>query len=224
VAPSSFDSEHLRIKGLIDSEVADHGAGLPGAINKGIESFPSSVEYINWLGDDDLLTPGSLLITEQSLDSSVDSAMIFGACNYVDSKGHVVWRNKAGKWAVPMLRFGPDMIPQPGALFRRAAFNAVGGLSLDLDLAFDFDLFIRLSKVGKLKYIDKTLAQFRWHPESLSVEHRKRSVYEASKVRVSHLPSILKPISFIWEYPVRQATLIAGKRLSAKAQSKARSQ
>jgi hypothetical protein len=98
----------------------------------------------------------------------------------------------------------------------------VGGLRTDLGWAFDFDLFIRLSKVGKLHFINQTLAQFRWHPESLSVEHRKRSVEEASQVRVSHLPAFLRALSFIWEYPVRQATLIAGKRLTAKARSKAR--
>lgn len=223
VAPSSFDSEKLRTKGLIDSQVADDGTGLPGAINKGIESLPSSVEYTNWLGDDDLLTPDSLLITEQSLDSSPDLVMAFGACDYTDSQGDVVWRNKSGQWAVPLLRFGPDLIPQPGALFRRAAFEAVGGLQSDLGWAFDFDLFIRLSKVGKLNYIDRTLAQFRWHPESLSVEYRKKSVAEASQVRVSHLPKTLRPISFLWEYPVQQATLIAGNRLTARAQSKARS-
>ena len=221
VAPSFFDSEHLRIKGLIDSQVADDGTGLPGAINKGIASLPISVEYINWLGDDDLLTPDSLLITEQFLDSSPDSAMAFGACDYIDTEGQVVWINKSGQWAALLLRVGPDLIPQPGALFRRAAFEAVGGLQSDLGWAFDFDLFIRLSKVGKLKYIDKTLAQFRWHPESLSVEHRKKSVAEASQIRVSHLPPLLRPISFLWEYPVQQATLVAGNSLTKRAQSKA---
>ena len=223
VAPSSFDSEHLRTKGLIDSQVADDGTGLPGAINKGIESLPSSVDYINWLGDDDLLTPDSLLITEQSLDSSPDSVMAFGACDYIDSEGDVLWKNKSRQWAVPLLRFGPDLIPQPGALFRRTTFEAVGGLRTDLGWAFDFDLFIRLSKAGKLNYIDSTLAQFRWHPESLSVEHRKKSVTEASQVRISHLPAVLRPVSFLWEYLVQQATLVAGNSLTKRAQSKARS-
>jgi hypothetical protein len=148
--------------------------------------------------------------------------MTFGACDYIDAKGSVVWKNRSGKWTVPVLRFGPDLIPQPGAIFRRSAFTDVGGLKTNLGWAFDFDLFISLSKLGKLKYINQTLAQFRWHPESLSVEHRKRSVEEASQVRVSHLPAWLRPFSFLWEYPVRQATLVAGKRLSAKAQSKAR--
>ena len=121
-----------------------------------------------------------------------------------------------------MLRFGPDLIPQPGALFRRSTFNAVGGLKTNLGWAFDFDLFLRFSKAGKLHYISQTLALFRWHPESLSVEHRKSSVAEASQVRVSHLPAFLRTISFIWEYPVQQATLIAGKRVTAKAKSKAK--
>lgn len=89
------------------------------------------------------------------------------------------------------------------------------------DWAFDFDLFIELSKLGRLRFVDQTLAKFRWHPESLSVEFRKNSVAEASKVRVSHLPKFLKPVSCLWEYPVRQATLIAGKRVTAKAISKA---
>ena len=147
--------------------------------------------------------------------------MAFGACDYIDTEGHVVWINKSGQWAALLLRVGPDLIPQPGALFRRAAFEAVGGLQSNLGWAFDFDLFIRLSKVGKLKYIDKTLAQFRWHPESLSVEHRKKSVAEASQIRVSHLPPLLRPISFLWEYPVQQATLVAGNRLTKRARSKA---
>jgi hypothetical protein len=148
--------------------------------------------------------------------------MTFGACDYIDSDGGLVWENRSGGWAVPLLRFGPDLIPQPGALFLRSTFNLVGGLKTNLGWAFDFDLFIRFSKVGKLHFINQTLAQFRWHPESLSVEHRKRSVEEASQVRVSHLPTFLRALSFIWEYPVRQATLIAGKLLTAKARSKAR--
>jgi GT2 family glycosyltransferase len=121
-----------------------------------------------------------------------------------------------------MLRFGPDLVPQPGALFRRSAFEKVGGLRADLGWAFDFDLFIRLSKTGKLRFINKELARFRWHPESLSVEYRKKSVKEASQVRVSHLPALLRPLSILWEYPVQQATLVAGKRVTAKAQSKAK--
>jgi hypothetical protein len=149
--------------------------------------------------------------------------MVFGGCDYVDPDGQVVWTNKSGSFAVPLMRFGPDLIPQPGALFRREAFDVSGGLNTSYSWAFDFDLFIKLSKIGKLIHIDSTLASFRWHPESLSVEYRSKSVSEASKVRVSHLPKLLRPISWIWEFPVKQATLIAGNRVTDAAKKKAKS-
>ncbi len=222
VAPKSLDTTNFKLTGLVDSVVTDNGSGLPAAINLGINSLPRWIEYVNWLGDDDLLRPDSLSMSIKVLDQKQDVVMTFGACDYIDSKGEIVWENQSGGWAVPLLRFGPDLIPQPGALFRKAAFEAAGGLKTNLGWAFDFDLFIRFSKTGKLHYIKQTLAQFRWHPESLSVEHRKKSVAEASRVRVSHLPAWIQPLSLLWEYPVRQATLIAGKRVTAKAQSKAR--
>ena len=221
VAPASFDPQKQLPSDLFDQLVIDPGAGLSEAINLGVANLPHSVELINWLGDDDVLTEGSLAIAEHTLESSSDSVMVFGSCDYIDAAGRVIWSNRSGQWTVPLLRFGPDLIPQPGALFRRSAFKKAGALKSKFDWAFDFDLFIELSKLGKLKFVDKTLAQFRWHPESLSVEFRKKSVSEASQVRVSHLPALLRPISFLWEYPIRQATLVAGKRVTARANSKA---
>ena len=223
VAPAAMDTATLRSAGFVDSVVTDTGGGLTAAINQGIGALPGTVEYVNWLGDDDLLTNHSLVASSKALDENDEAVMVFGACDYIDSQGHRIWSNRSGQWAVPLLRFGPDLIPQPGALFRRAAFDEAGGLMPDLGWAFDFDLFIRFAKLGKLIYISQTLAQFRWHPGSLSVEHRKKSVAEASQVRISHLPVFLRLISFLWEYPVRQATLIAGKLVTANAQSKARS-
>lgn len=218
VAPKDFDFKPLMESGLADQFVTDSGAGLSGAINKGMAGLPPGVEYVNWLGDDDLLAQGSLGHASQVLDGEPSAVLVYGSCDYVDPEGSVVWVNKSGQWASPLLHVGPDLIPQPGALFRRKAFDQVGGLSNTYDWAFDFDLFLKLKKIGKLRFISKTLASFRWHPDSLSVQYRVSSVAEASQVRVSHLPTILKPVSRLWEYPVMKATLFAGERLTAKAE------
>ena len=217
VAPKSFEPTIYLDAGLVNKVVDDPGTGLPGAINLGISSMPEGIKYVNWLGDDDLLVAGSLDLTHDYLDQNPKTVLVFGACDYVDPKGEVLWTNKSGPFAVPLLRFGPDLIPQPGALFRRESFNLVGGLNPSYNWAFDFDLLIKLGKIGKLSYLPRKLASFRWHPESLSVEFRKMSVAEASKVRRSHLPSVLRPVSFAWEYPVSQLTLIAGNRVTARA-------
>ena len=217
VAPGDFQHQYLIDLGLINQFVIDPGTGLPEAINKGFLELPIDIEYINWLGDDDLLSPGALEETTSALDRDKGSVLVFGSCHYVDSEGKVIWTNYSGQWASSILRFGPDLIPQPGSLFRRSAYNQVGGLNPNFSWAFDFDLFLNLKNVGQLKFLGKVLSSFRWHPESLSVEFRKMSVDEASKVRVSHLPAALKPISVIWEYPIKNATFLAGMRVTKKA-------
>ena len=214
-------AKELEAEGLVDLIVSDPGKGLPEAINLGIEKLPKEIEYINWLGDDDLLTQGSLLHSATVLDNEPKTVLVFGSCDYVDERGTVVWKNKSGSWAVPLMRVGPDLIPQPGALFRRSAFEDAGGLNAKYSWAFDFDLFLKLSKTGQLQFVNKTLAKFRWHPESLSVEHRRKSVQEASRVRTQHLPALLRPVSFLWEWPVQAATLIAGNRVTALSKKKA---
>ncbi len=220
VAPSTFDSNPLKKEDLLDLFVEDPKTGLPEAINTGIQALPKQVEFVNWLGDDDFLAVGSLRLTSQVLESEPNTHFVFGACDYVDPDGRVIWTNKSGQWAIPLLRFGPDMIPQPGSLFRRSSFEEVGGLDPKFGWAFDFDLFIKLSKLGKARFINQTLASFRWHPQSLSVEFRKKSVAEASLVRVSHLPKVLRPVSFLWEAAVRQATLLAGGKVTTIANRK----
>jgi GT2 family glycosyltransferase len=220
VAPKSFNAKGLISAGLADQFLEDPKGGLAAAINEGIDKLPSDIEFINWLGDDDLLTEGSILKTSTVLEHNKDATLVYGACEYIDSDGSKIWENKSGAWAVPLLRFGPDMIPQPGALFRRSAFNKVGKLSSNFGWAFDFDLFIKLTKLGKAIYLPETLSKFRWHPESLSVGLRKKSVAEASAVRLSHLPAWLRPLAKAWEFPVMQATLLAGGRVSKLGKNK----
>ena len=220
VAPSNFDASKFLAVGKVDLAIQDNGLGLADAINHGFRAMPRDIEYINWLGDDDMLSPNSIGTTSSYLDTNPRSVLVFGSCDYIDGDGNVVWKNSSGPHAVPLLRFGPDLIPQPGALFRRNAFWEAGGLDTKYAWAFDFDLFIKLSKIGKLSYLKSTLSSFRWHPESLSVEHRRQSVAEASAVRVSHLPKIIQPLSILWEFPVREATLIAGNSVTAKAKKR----
>jgi GT2 family glycosyltransferase len=217
VAPQAFDASELLESGLVNQVVEDPRLGLSQAINFGISQLPPGIGYVNWLGDDDLLSSGSLKSTSSVLDSEPETVLVFGSCDYIGPSSEKIWANKSGQWASALLHFGPDLIPQPGALFRRTAFNQIGGLSTSFDWAFDFDLLLKLKTLGKLRFLNKTLASFRWHPESLSVEHRGMSIREASQVRISHLPQFLRPISPLWEHPVRKVTMFAGNRVTQKA-------
>jgi GT2 family glycosyltransferase len=131
----------------------------------------------------------------------------------------VIFTNKSGKYAVPLMRFGPQLIPQPGSLFRRDAYEKIGGLNSEFKWAFDLELLIRLSEVGRFKFLNQTLASFRWHEDSLSVGGRDGSVREASRIRKQFLPTWLKPVSELWELPMRSAIKYAGTKVSRRRQS-----
>jgi GT2 family glycosyltransferase len=200
---------------LVDLYVDELEASVPNKINQGFRALPENIEYITWIGDDDLLTPGSLEVATRALDKPEKPVLVFGHCQYIDSDGKDVLVKRSGSWAVPLLRFGPQLIPQPSAFFRRDAFEKVGGLSDKFQFAFDFELFLKLSKGGKAVFIDQILSSHRWHKTSLTYSRRWDSVKEASRVRVSNMPAAVRVVSFLWEYPVMAITYFAGALLSS---------
>ena len=217
VAPESAKLASVLDSNTYDALIVDPGAGLSAAIDVGLRSFPQSVQYINWLGDDDLLTEGSLEHTLTILSNNPDIALAYGRCEYIDGTGESLWLNKSGAYAKYLMRCGPQLIPQPGSLMNRNAYEKIGGLDHQHKWAFDLDLFIRLSRVGVLQFTPRTLAKFRWHDGSLSVGGRKGSVAEASVIRIAALPIMLRTIAPLWEIPIRWAILKAGDRLNLRS-------
>jgi hypothetical protein len=188
--------------------------GLAKALNVGILDLPESIKYVNWLGDDDLLAKDSLNMTSVFLENNPDVDFVYGKCQYIDNEGKIIWTNKSGAYAQILMRFGPQLVPQPGALFRREAFHSIGGLNVSYQAAFDLDLFIRFSKTKRMKYIPNLLASFRWHENSISVGDRRKSVWEASQIRQQNFPRPIRFFSPIWEILVRSLIVIAGRLIS----------
>jgi hypothetical protein len=215
VGRKGFDASSYQKSGLVDLYVDELEASVPNKINQGFRALPENIEYITWIGDDDLLTPGSLEVATRALDKPEKPILVFGHCQYIDSDGKDVLVKRSGRWAVPLLRFGPQLIPQPSAFFRRDAFEKVGGLSDKFQFAFDFDLFLKLSKSGRSVFVDQILSSHRWHKTSLTYSRRWDSVKEASRVRVSNTPAAVRVVSFLWEYPVMAVTYLAGALLSS---------
>lgn len=210
VAPEGAITLGEQLRELVDQIVIDPELGLPEAINIGIQSLPPSIKYVTWLGDDDLLVRDSMSYCQEVLDADESLGFVFGGCDYINGVGTTIGTNPSAWWAKYSIRFGPDLIPQPGSLLRRSTYESVGGLSEKYRLAFDLDLFIRLANVSRGRHLPRVLAKFRWHSESLSVSQRALAVAEASQIRVNHLPLPIRWLSPLWEIPVRWATLQAG--------------
>lgn len=203
----------------------DSGARLlpdPGsqtaAIELGISQADVDHRFVSWLNDDDLLTPGSLGRTKHALTTNDAAVVAYGACEYIDEHGQLLWTSRAGAWAQRILAWGPDLIPQPGMLVRREAWQAVGGLDTTLSFAFDLDLLLRLRTLGEFTDVRAVVSRFRWHPSSLTVADRTASLDESEAVKRRYLSPTARRLSWLWEKPVRGATRVAASRVTHRAQ------
>jgi hypothetical protein len=217
VAPFNVDIDSILDPDSYESLITDPGKGLSAAIDAGLRSFPTNIQYVNWIGDDDLLIENSLTHAFDILSGSPNAVLVHGGCEYIDEDGKKLWVNRSGSYAKHLMRFGPNLIPQPGSLFKRQAYEQVGGLNHQYKWACDLDLFLRLTRVGEIQFTPQTLAKFRWHNESLSVGSRRESVNEASKIRRQSLPTLLRFFSPLWEIPMKRAIILAGIRLSKRS-------
>lgn len=195
--------------------VADPGS-LAGAINAGVEANPG-IEFVNWLGDDDLLEPGSLARTVAALDARPNAVLAYGACRYIDQDGSELWISKAGSWAPRILKWGPDLIPQPGMLVRRSAWDAVGGVDATFKFAFDLDLLLKIQPLGSFVDVNAVVSSFRWHGDSLTVGDRTTSLEESEVARRRALSPTARRCAWLWERPVRVATRMAAAELHRRA-------
>jgi len=193
---------------------------LPEAINLGATHIQDHHEFVNWLNDDDLLEPNTLHSVMETLDANPKATVAFGHCRYIDTDGKELWLSKAGRLAPLILPWGPDLVPQPGMLVRTNAWKQVNGIDLSYSLAFDLDLLLRLKKIGPLVAVNHVVSSFRWHPDSLTVDDRTKNLKESERAKRNALPAALKPISPLWDAPVRWAIRRAANRVSSQAQAK----
>ena len=163
--------------------LAQTGRGMSQAINQGWSHAGGGEQFWTWLGDDDVLPPTSLQHSVGALRGSPRAVLAYGRCAYVDARGDVLFEARPGPLAGRLLRWGPDLVAQPGSLARADAVRAAGMLDETLRFAMDLDLFLRLKDVGGVVYLPRRLAEFRWHDGSTTVADPAASDAEARLVR-----------------------------------------
>ena len=198
------------------SHLTDPGSQTK-AINLGVGAAQPHHEFVNWLGDDDLLEPGSLSTVIKALDLNAKAVAAYGACRYIDENDAELWISKAGPWANRILKWGPDLIPQPGMLVRTTAWHQVGGVDESFRFAFDLDLLLKLQKLGQLIDVGQVVSSFRWHADSLTVGDRSENLRESEIAKRRALSPTARKLAWLWEKPVRGATRLAAAEVARRA-------
>lgn len=215
VTPLTADAAR-RLAEDFGAKVLDDPGGLSAAVNLGMQSAAPRHLFGNWVGDDDLLAPGAVERASSVLRSRPDVAVVFGHCSYIDGAGRELWVSRAGRLAPAMLGWGPNLIPQPGMLFRLEDFRAVGSLDEGLRYSMDLDLLLRLKTRGRLFDLGEPVSSFRWHADSLTVSSRRDSLAESEAVKRRYLGRRAHPWKVLWERPVRIATYAAVRSMARR--------
>lgn len=166
--------------------------GQTDAIIKGFEKAKG--KYITWLCSDDVLEPSMISTSVAFLERDPGIVMTYGDRTRLDVKGNMIGYHRYCGFRPWLLKWG-FAIPQETSLIRTSAYRQTEGLDASLKMAMDFDIFCKLSKVGKIAHIPAFLGRFRSHANNKSTvfDHEvansgfeKGAPYELSRVYQKH--------------------------------------
>lgn len=171
-------------------------------INEVLINF-SNHEYVNWIGDDDILLPNAISDCLDTLAINPTCVGVFGNCVYIDEWGQTIAKYRVPRFANGLSAFIPGILKLEGGLFRRDLFSEVGGINLDLKYSPDTDVILKLKTFGKFVKTASYLSKFRIHSTSITSQNRSKGLIEGYKLQFIFARSITdKFMVLIFSIPI----------------------
>ena len=174
------------------SLVVERDAGQADAVNRGLSRARGDI--LAWVNSDDLLRPGAIESVVQAFGANPSASWIHGRCDIVDGEDRIIRRPVAAYKGFRARRHGIEQllvenyVSQMTVFWRRSLQERVGHLDRSLRFTFDYDLWLRFSRVAPPLFLDRTQAAFRLHPRSKSVSAFEAQFAEDYQVFLRHAP------------------------------------
>jgi glycosyltransferase involved in cell wall biosynthesis len=144
-------------------------AGVSAARNRGFQE--SSGEYVLFMDADDRLPPGSIGAHMKVFASHPETQLTFGARRFIDQAGNItqkaiVCRERRNYFRM-LLESNP--IGGPGScMMRREIFIRSGGFREGKATAEDYDLWLRIARLGQIRRHVECVLEYRTHGNNVS--------------------------------------------------------
>ena len=153
--------------------------GTPDAVNRGFAL--GSGEILGYLNADDVYHPGAVSAAVRHLERHPEAAGVYGDAWWIDEKGIRIAPYPVREFDRNVLE-RECFICQPASFVRREPFENAGCLDPDFPLTFDYEFWLRFTRVYSLTRIDATLADSRMHPENKTISQREGVFRETFRI------------------------------------------
>ena len=138
--------------------------GLSGSSNAVVSKAQASI--VARMDADDIAHPDRLRRQLKVIESRPDIAVVGTLCDGIDASGRVV--RPRDRWRL-VRRSSYVPFPHGSAMFRRDAFDAVGGYDENAVRAEDQDLFSRMAAIGPVVTLPDILYSYRYHSSNATL-------------------------------------------------------
>ena len=187
VDDGSHDKPEVIARRLSDIRIyRQENAGLSAARNAGLARISS--EFIIFLDADDRLTPVAIEAGLECFDKNPDAWMVYGAYRVIDMAGRtasVACHQGLGvRPFLELLRRGNAIAMHAAVMYRTDCLRSIVGFDENLQACEDFDVYLRIARVGHIATHDRCVAEYRHHEHNLSRDKRMMLEVACSVVRM----------------------------------------
>jgi GT2 family glycosyltransferase len=170
--------------------VSEPDRGLSDAMNKGVAMAEG--EWIGWLNADDYYLPGAVDRVVAALAAHPDALWLTAPCLIVDGSGQEIRRGVTRYKRFFLRHYGrrsllvQNYVAAPSTFVRRSALLEVGGFDERFSYSMDYDVWLKLARLGDPVVLDEPVTAFRMAGESLSMTGFERQFEEHAQNAREH--------------------------------------
>lgn len=171
------------------------GIGLVDALNFGVGLGKS--EFIARIDSDDLMAPNRLQEQELFLNQNIDCLCVGSQLEFIgvdnERLGHTMY--PIDSKAIKQKLLIQNCLGHPSVFFRRTAFESAGRYRRAFTGAEDYDLWLRMAKIGDINNLDRELTKYRFSPHQYSRTLGNYQIFVEDLCRISyHREEVLREI------------------------------
>ena len=162
--------------------------GISGNRNKALSL--ATGKYIAVLDSDDFwLDKNKLQKQYDFLEANLDYVLIGSNIKIIDEKGNFIKETSFATEDIDIRKkiLKDNQIPHSSVLIRTDTLNKVGGYNNKLSCVEDFDLFLKLGKIGKFKNLTEITTAYTRHSQGTSHQRKIAMAWNHFKIVLKNI-------------------------------------